>query len=102
MISDHASSDATTEPSFDLINEKDFARRLGVCVSWPRKQRVRGDGPPYYVIGAGRHIRYRWSEVLAWLETRKRQSTSQTLVERQAAKALRGSHRVTATNQEGT
>jgi predicted DNA-binding transcriptional regulator AlpA len=62
-----------TEP---LWGTKDLARFTGGAESTWEKKRLTGDGPPYLKIG--RHVRYRPSDVEAWLAKQVRQSTSGT------------------------
>lgn len=51
----------------------DCAPRTLMC------QRVNGGGPPYVKLGSGKKaaVRYRMSDVLAWLEAQGRENTSQ-------------------------
>ena len=50
-----------------LMTLPDLSAMLGVPVGTLYGWRHRGDGPPGYRIG--RHVRYRRSEVEAWIET---------------------------------
>jgi hypothetical protein len=84
---DPAHQPRATQPDAqpEFIDTDELARRTGVKAQTWRVRRLKGDGPPFYRIG--KHIRYRWGdEVLAWLETRKRRSTSPTAAEREARK----------------
>jgi predicted DNA-binding transcriptional regulator AlpA len=61
----------------DLINTKQLAQRTNTSeITWA-KRRMLGEphSPRWYALG--RSVRYRWSDVEAWLETRQRQSTSE-------------------------
>lgn len=60
-----ALTDAPTEP---LLSPMQLAEYLGVPVMTTRRWRVNGDGPRGYRIG--KHVRYRHTDVEAWLETR--------------------------------
>jgi hypothetical protein len=62
-------------PTFVLLTPKEAATRLKVSVSWLAKARMRGDGPPYILIC--RSIRYREADLLQWMKSRQRLSTSQ-------------------------
>jgi len=57
-----------------LLNEKQAAKRLGVGDKCLQAWRVRGGGPTYLKIG--RLVKYSESDLTIWLETRRRQSTS--------------------------
>ena len=57
-----------------LLTAKEAARRLKVSTSWMAKARMRGDGPPYILVG--RSIRYSDAALLQWLKSRQRLSTS--------------------------
>jgi predicted DNA-binding transcriptional regulator AlpA len=46
-----------------------------LSVSWLAKARMRGDGPSY--VKLGRSVRYRESDLLQWLKSRARLSTSE-------------------------
>ena len=59
-----------------LLNEKQAARLLGVGQKCLQAWRVRGGGPTYFKIG--RLCRYMQADIDAWLESRRRQSTSDT------------------------
>jgi len=58
-----------------LLTAKEVAARLKVSVSWLAKSRMRGDGPPYICIG--RSTRYTEFEVIQWMKSRQRVSTSE-------------------------
>jgi hypothetical protein len=47
---------------------------MRVSESWLAKARMRGDGPPYVQIG--RAIRYQQSDLIAYIRSRRRLSTS--------------------------
>ena len=55
-----------------LLSTKQLADRLGVSVQFLEigRSRGRGYGPEFERLSP-RCIRYRWSDVLAWLEERK-------------------------------
>jgi predicted DNA-binding transcriptional regulator AlpA len=60
-----------------FIDTQELARRTDTApITWA-KRRMRGgaDTPPYIKIG--RTVRYRWSDVEAWLADRERGSTSE-------------------------
>jgi Helix-turn-helix domain len=58
-----------------LLTPKEAARLLKVSLSWLAKARMRGDGPPYILIG--RSIRYAEATLLQWMKGRQRLSTSE-------------------------
>ena len=53
----------------DVLREPDACRYIGMSIPWMRQARMRGCGPAYLRIG--RAIRYRISDLDAWLETRR-------------------------------
>ena len=58
-----------------LISEQEVADILGLSKAWCQRKRWEGGGPPY--IKFDRAVRYRKSELLAWIEARAgRRSTS--------------------------
>ena len=58
-----------------LLPPKDAANFLRVSVSFLAKARMRGDGPPY--VKLGRSVRYRESDLVHWMKSRLRLSTSE-------------------------
>jgi len=52
------------------IDEKEYCAIRGCKVGTARNERWRGAGPPVYRIG-GRQVRYKFSEVIAWIENFK-------------------------------
>jgi predicted DNA-binding transcriptional regulator AlpA len=60
----------------ELLDTRQIADWLGVSTQWLEIGRVRGYGPTYIRV-APRTVRYKRSDVLAWLETRKHQSTQE-------------------------
>ena len=58
-----------------LLTAKDAGVLLNVSLSWLAKARMRGDGPPYICIG--RSIRYAQSNLMHWMKSRQRLSTSE-------------------------
>lgn len=51
-----------------LLHTKDAARVLGVSPAMLERLRWLGDGPPFIRPTGGRLIRYRFSDLLAWIE----------------------------------
>jgi len=49
-----------------LLSIGELAKYLGVPVATLYAWRHRGEGPPGF--RAGRHLRYRWSDVQGWIE----------------------------------
>lgn len=62
----------------EFCSDDEIARRIGYAVKTLRNKRWTGDGPPYSK-GPGRsgRVLYRWRDVLDWMESRKRRSTSE-------------------------
>ncbi len=58
-----------------LLTAKEAARLLKVSLSWLAKARMRGDGPPYILIG--RSVRYAEAALIQWMKSRQRLSTSE-------------------------
>jgi predicted DNA-binding transcriptional regulator AlpA len=61
--------------SFPLLTAKEAATLLKVSLSWLAKARMRGDGPPYLCVG--RSVRYAQSNLMQWMKSRQRLSTSE-------------------------
>jgi excisionase family DNA binding protein len=59
----------------ELINTKQVAELLMAKANTVEIWRCRGEGPPF--IKVGRSVRYRRSDVDAWLDKQTRQSTSE-------------------------
>jgi predicted DNA-binding transcriptional regulator AlpA len=58
-----------------LHTPKEAARLLKFSLSWLAKARMRGDGPPYILIG--RSVRYAEAALIQWMKSRQRLSTSE-------------------------
>ncbi|MGO9543270.1 MAG: helix-turn-helix transcriptional regulator [Rhodomicrobium sp.] len=56
------------------LDNRGAAAVLGISPSTLNKARMTGDSPPFYKIG-GRVV-YRLGEIQAWLDTKRRRSTS--------------------------
>lgn len=67
-----ANSDTLPEPP--LLTAEQLAPFLGTSAAQLAQQRFRGDGPPFVRTGS-RSVRYRWSDVEAWLEANTRTQT---------------------------
>lgn len=57
-----------------LLTQRQFAEMLGVTPRSLERWRETGDGPPFLRVGG--LVRYAPADVSAWLETRRRTSTS--------------------------
>ena len=57
-----------------LITPEEESQLLRVSLSWLAKARMRGDGPPYVMVG--RSIRYTPAGNRQWIRSRQRFSTS--------------------------
>lgn len=62
----------------ELIDTTELARRTNTAaITWAKRRMLGGrHTPPFLKIGA-RQVRYRWSDVEAWLAERERGSTSE-------------------------
>lgn len=60
----------------DYLSTRELADLLGVSVQYCKMGRIRGDGPPYLRLAANA-IRYRRSDVEAWLRTRLHATTTE-------------------------
>ena len=58
-----------------LLTPEEAARFTRMSESWLAKARMRGDGPPY--VPFGRAIRYQQSDLIAYIRSRRRLSTSE-------------------------
>jgi predicted DNA-binding transcriptional regulator AlpA len=56
------------------ITETEASRITGMSVAWFQRMRWSGGGIPYAKLG--RAVRYKQSDVLLWMDSRKRASTS--------------------------
>jgi excisionase family DNA binding protein len=60
------------EPPAALLTPQQLAQRMAVPVSWIRektRQRARvRDDDPLPVVRLGKYVRFRWSDVEAWLQ----------------------------------
>lgn len=57
-----------------LASSKDVAEFLGITANGLAKMRMTGGGPAFIRVGA-RNIKYRWSDVHAWLEANTHTTT---------------------------
>jgi predicted DNA-binding transcriptional regulator AlpA len=64
-----------------LANSKQTARLLGLSPRTLERHRVSGTGPHYIVLGR-RLVRYRLSDIEAWITANRRSSTSESVIER--------------------
>ena len=69
-------ADTKTATDFEpLLTDRDAADLLRVSRSWLAKARMRGDGPPFVMVG--RSIRYTGTGMRHWIRSRQRFSTSE-------------------------
>ena len=54
----------------DHLRTKEAAAHLGKSASWLNQTRSRGDGPPYYKIGA--NVFYRKADLDEWTASKRR------------------------------
>ena len=72
-MSDGRAAKADTD-SERLIKPEEESQLLRVSLSWLAKARMRGDGPPFVMVG--RSIRYTPAGNRQWIRSRQRFSTS--------------------------
>ncbi len=58
----------------NLLTEQDAAPILGMSIAWLQRKRWEGGGPPY--VKFDRAVRYRESDLNAWIEARICRNTS--------------------------
>ena len=63
-----------------LLNQKQAARVLGISERTLERHRVAGTGPRWARLG--RLVRYRQSDLMAWVDSNLRLSTSEIVVSR--------------------
>ena len=67
---------AKTDTDFErLFTPKEASQLLRLSLSWLAKSRVAGLGPTF--VKLGRSVRYREKDLVQWLKSRARQSTSE-------------------------
>ena len=59
-----------------LLTNGQAAELLSLSPRTLEKMRLTGDGPPFIKLGRHRAVRYRESDLQAWIEGRIRKSTS--------------------------
>ena len=67
--------------TIQLMSEREAARRLDLSIRSMQRLRETGEGPPFYKISAGHmkgRVAYREEDLAAWLEGRRRTSTSES------------------------
>lgn len=57
-----------------LFNQNQLAAYLGKSTAWCERARLTGDGPKF--VKLGRHVRYRAEDVMAWIESHPRVSST--------------------------
>ena len=60
-----------------VVDTEGAAARIGLSVATLEKKRVYGDGPPF--LKMGRSVRYRLTDLDAWMERQVVSSTSERL-----------------------
>lgn len=71
LLATRESGVTTPAPTgMSLLNDKEVALRTGFSLQTIRNYRSGGTGPPYYKLN-GRSVRYKESEVTAWVEAFK-------------------------------
>ena len=58
------------------MRENEAAEYLGMSLSWMQRSRWDGSGPPFVKLNHA--VRYRQSDLEAWIEARLQRSTSET------------------------
>lgn len=59
--------------SDQILDAKEVAERLKVTPNYLAKMRMDGTSPAYFRVG--RKIRYYWSDVQAWIDSNRAEST---------------------------
>jgi excisionase family DNA binding protein len=62
----------------ELLDNEAAARYLGIAPATLNTLRCRGDSPPYYKVG--RRVLMDRADLDTWLEARRRQNSSETIV----------------------
>jgi hypothetical protein len=75
LIEGHPSNDRDR-----FLDEVEAAKLLGLSRSYLRQLRVAGGGCPYFLFG--RAVRYQVGTLLAWANSKTRQSTSEASAKR--------------------
>lgn len=57
-----------------LMTQRDLAAYLSKSIAWCERARWTGDGPRF--VKLGRHVRYRADDVMAWIDSNSRCSTT--------------------------
>lgn len=60
---------ASSNPLDELLTLDELCAMLKITKATAYKQRTTGSGPPAYRIG--KHLRFKRSDVVAWLETKR-------------------------------
>ena len=66
--------DTPANETKSLLNERQAAEVLGISVRTAQDFRLRGSGPPFIRL-TPKLIRYRYDELIAWLDERVHRST---------------------------
>ena len=71
--------DATSNPDLVYLSTRQYCELRGIRPNTARIERMRGSGPPYVRTGAppSGHVRYKLTDVLEWMESRKARSTAE-------------------------
>ena len=75
MVSNKSKQVSSSELKDRLLDEKEAAKYLGFSPRSLQNWRVRGGGPRFVKVSK-RSVRYRISDLVAWVENRTRSSTS--------------------------
>lgn len=59
----------------EIIDTKLAAKRIDTTPRFLEQRRITGDGPVYFAYSK-RCVRYKWGDIVHWLEQRKRRHTS--------------------------
>lgn len=59
----------------ELVSTEELHKLTGFSKRFWESRRISGDTPPFLRISA-RAVRYRWGDVMQWLDTMKRNNTS--------------------------
>lgn len=72
-ITDHCANNLPDDNQ--IIDTNDLVRLTGLTKRFWESRRISGDTPPYIKLSA-RAVRYRWGDVVDWLNSKKCNNTS--------------------------
>lgn len=76
VVADQPAGRAIPRDDDAALYEAEVGHLTGLSVRTIQALRLKGGGPRFFLAGNRRAVRYRRRDVLAWVETRMRRSTS--------------------------